>query len=106
MTIIARRIAGATHNLGAPQGWDADRDGDCGGLWVREHGDARSGHGWVESAWELTPDDIERLKEGRSLIVRIYGWQPPIALYIDPKKPDTSDALQSGGEGDKSGEQK
>lgn len=88
MTIIARRIAGATANLGAPPGWDPKRDGDCGMLWIREHGNPRAGQGFVESAWEITPDDIERLKEGRSLIVRIYGWQPAIALYVDPVMPE------------------
>lgn len=88
MTILARRIAGATAYLGAPAYWTPDSDGDCGHLAIREHGDARAGKGWVESAWEVTPDDIERLREGRSLIVRIHGWQPPIALYIDPQKPD------------------
>ena len=88
MTILARRIAGATAYLGAPANWTPDADGDCGHLAIREHGDARSGKGWVESAWEVTPDDVERLREGRSLIVRIHGWQPPIALYIDPQKPD------------------
>ena len=91
MTIIARRIAGATANLGAPPNWDRERDGDCGQLWVREVGNARSGQGYVESAWEITPDDVERLKEGRSLIIRIFGWQPPIAIYVDPKSSDVAD---------------
>lgn len=80
MTVISRRIAGATHNLGAPPNWDRERDGNCGQLWIRQQDD------YVESAWEITPDDIERLKQGRSLIVRIYGWQPPIAIYVDPKE--------------------
>lgn len=87
MAILTRRIAGATAYLGAPANWTPDSDG-CRHLAIREHGDARHGKGWVESAWEVTPDDIERLREGCSLIVRIRGWQPPIALYIDPRKPD------------------
>lgn len=91
MTVIARRIRGATTNLGAPANWDIRRGGYCGQLWIREHGSPRSGDGFVESAWEITLDDIERLKEGRSLIVRIFGWQPPIAIYIDPKRPASED---------------
>lgn len=86
MTVLARRIAGATAYLGAPANWQPDKDGDCGHLAIREHGDPRRGSGWVESAWEITPDDLEKLKEGRSLIVRIWGWQPPIALYVDPER--------------------
>lgn len=84
MTILARRIRGATAYLGAPANWNKATSGDCGHLAIREHGNPRAGDGFVESAWEITPDDIEKLREGASLIVRIYGWQPPIALYVDP----------------------
>ena len=82
MAILPRRIADATAYLCAPADWTPDTDGYWGPLAIREQGDANSGAGWVESAWEVTPDDIERLHEGCSLIVRIRGWQPPIALYV------------------------
>ena len=88
MTIITRRIAGATAWLGAPANWKLEEDGDCGYLAVREHGNPRRGKGWCESAWEITPDDLERLQKGSSLILRVYGWQPPVALYVDPAKAD------------------
>jgi len=37
-----------------------------------------------ESAWEITPDEIETLKNGGSLVLAIYGGQPPVALAVTP----------------------
>lgn len=81
--MITRRIAGATHYLGAPAGWQPDKDGDCGYLAIRTEGNPRQGSGWCESAWEPTPRELEALNNGGSVILRIIGWQPPVALYVE-----------------------
>ncbi len=81
--MIARRILGAVHWLGAPLGWRPDKDGDCGHLAIRTSGDPRYGTGWCESAWEPTPGELEQLNAGASVILRVVGWQPPVAIYVE-----------------------
>lgn len=81
--MIPRRILNAQHWLGAPAGWKPDTDGDCGHLAIRTNGDPRRGSGWCESAWEPTPAELEQLNAGGSIILRVVGWQPPVALYVE-----------------------
>jgi hypothetical protein len=81
--MIPRRIRGASHYLGAPVGWRPEKDGDCSHLAIRTHGDPIRGSGWCESAWEPLPDDLELIKAGGSIILRVWGWQPPVALYVE-----------------------
>ena len=33
----------------------------------------------VESAWEPTPDELALLNAGGTVVLRIIGWQPPVA---------------------------
>lgn len=81
--MITRRIAGANHYLGAPAGWRPDKDGECGHLAIRTQGDPRRGDGWCESAWEPTDEELAALNAGASIILRVVGWQPPVALYVE-----------------------
>lgn len=81
--MIPRRILNASHWLGAPIGWKPDSDGDCGHLAIRTSGEPRHGSGWCESAWEPTPHELEQLNAGGSIILRIVGWQPPVAIYVE-----------------------
>lgn len=81
--MIPRRILNAVHWLGAPLGWKPDSDGDCGHLAIRTSGDPRHGNGWCESAWEPTPAELAQLNAGGSIILRVVGWQPPVALYVE-----------------------
>lgn len=81
--MIPRRIMGAQHWLGAPAGWKPDTDGDCGHLAIRTVGNPRHGSGFCESAWEPTPKELEQLNAGGSVILRIVGWQSPVALYVE-----------------------
>lgn len=76
--MIPRRIAGATHNLGAPAGWDPARDGHCGVLPVR------AVDGTCLSAWEPTPDELAILNAGGSVILQVVGSQPPVMLWAEP----------------------
>lgn len=36
------------------------------------------------SAWEPTPADLEALNAGGSVVLRVLGVQPPVALYVEP----------------------
>jgi hypothetical protein len=72
------RIAGATHYLGAPEGWQPDRDGECAHLAVRVAGNV-----W-ESAWEPTPDELAMLNAGGSVLLSVVGGQPPVMLGVQP----------------------
>jgi hypothetical protein len=74
------RIAGATHTLGAPKEWDNERDGHCGRLAVRKVGNV------YESAWELTPEEIEAINQGGHIVLRVVGGQPPVQLWVEPPR--------------------
>jgi hypothetical protein len=75
--MIPRRIANATHYLGAPKGWNPETDGACGHLAVRVVGNV-----W-ESAWEPTPAELAALNAGGSVILRVVGGQPPVMLLVE-----------------------
>lgn len=81
--MITRRISGANHYLGAPAGWKPAEDGECGHLAIRTQGDPRRGQGWCESAWEPTEKELVALNAGGSVILRVVGWQPPVAMYVE-----------------------
>jgi hypothetical protein len=74
------RILGATNYLGAPPGWEPAEDGACAPLAVRHVGNI------YESAWEPTPDELAALNAGGSVVLRVVGSQPPVALYVEPSK--------------------
>ncbi len=76
--MISRRITGATNRLGAPASWDPERDGNCAHLWVRIVGNG------CESAWEPTPEELAALNAGGSVVLRVIGGQPPVALWVEP----------------------
>ena len=76
--MIPRRIAGATHHLGAPQGWDEATQGPCKRLHVRV-----SPEGVCESAWEPTPAELAALNGGGSIILGVVGGQPPVMLSVE-----------------------
>lgn len=69
---------------GPPRGWNADRDGSCGALPIRVE---RAPNGSVlacESAWEPTPRELELLNAGGLVVLRVCGWQVPVALSVEP----------------------
>lgn len=92
--MLAKRILGANHYLGAPRNWDPEKDGDCGHLAIRTQGNPRGGDGWCESAWEPTPAELEALNNGGSIILRIVGWQPPVAMYVEAQPREAVDEPQ------------
>ncbi len=84
--MLIRRIKGTTNRFGKPLDWDDTTMGECGELPVRisAFGEAVM----CESAWEPTPEELTRLNAGHSVILRVIGLQPPVALYVDPFPPD------------------
>lgn len=81
--MIPKRIAGANAYPGAPAGWNPKKDGECGHLAVRvtRRGDQIA---YCESAWEPTPVELAALNAGGSVVLRVVGWQVPVALYVEP----------------------
>ncbi len=76
--MIAKRISGTTHYLGAPKGWHPDKDGECRHLAVR----VVEENVW-QSAWEPTPAELAALNAGGSIVLSIVGGQPPVALSVE-----------------------
>jgi hypothetical protein len=83
--MMPRRISGANVELKPPLGWDEAKQGKCVSLWVR-----RAPWGDCESAWEPTPAELEALNRGASIVLRVFGGQPAVALYVgdagDPRQ--------------------
>ena len=75
------RIAGHTRYLGAPRGWEPETDGPCGHLAIRDE-DTTAGRA-MASAWEPTPDELERLKAGAPIILHVVGSvHPPVDVRV------------------------
>lgn len=77
--MIIRRIEGTTNVLGPPPNWDLEI-GKCVSLPVRIS--FADGYVISESAWEPDPLEFKALNAGGSIILRVYGGQPPVALYV------------------------
>lgn len=91
--MLKKAIAGWNAAPGAPADWDPARDGDCGALpiryWPRNtrlDGSAPRVR-WCESAWEPTPRELEQLLAGGQVVLRVHGWQVPVALYVEARHP-------------------
>lgn len=90
------RVAGATRHLGAPMGWDAERDGHCGVLSVRDGLTGRLPD--MTSAWFPTPEELKRLLAGAPVHLTIVGnVHPPVALSVG-QAPDEPASAAPGGE--------
>lgn len=77
------RIKGANANPGAPRDWDEKKQGSCGRLPVRCM--EREGRiAQCESAWKPDAHELETLNAGGHVVLRIIGWQVPVALYVEP----------------------
>jgi len=75
------RIENCTRTLGQPIGWNAERDGPCVGLPIRDemHGGSRC----MVSAWIPTPDELAALVAGAPIYLRVIGTShPPVCVYV------------------------
>lgn len=80
--MLPLRVRGHTRYLGAPVGWEPETQGHCGYLAVRDQIDPDIGPEMV-SAWEPTPDELERLNAGASILLYVVGTgHPPVMLAV------------------------
>ncbi len=98
--MLKKVIAGWVCAPGAPPGWNPERDGDCGALPIRVFPrsalDGKHPLQYVESAWEPTPAELEQLNAGGQVILRVWGWQVPVALYVEPLPPEAQLSPEQG----------
>jgi hypothetical protein len=80
-------IEGWNRALGAPEGWDEERDGKCNTLYVRgtEH---REGSyrlvSTMTSAWVPTSEELAALNAGKPVLLTVYGSShPPVMLRVE-----------------------
>lgn len=79
--MMTGRIAHATRYLGAPRDWDKATEGPCGSLAIRDE-QTTAGPG-MTSAWQPTPDEIERIKAGASIHLTVLGTvHPPVSMSV------------------------
>lgn len=64
--------------LGAPQGWDAARDGECVGLPIMRE------NGACISCWELTDEERAAIVGGAHVYLTVLSGntQPPVILSV------------------------
>lgn len=65
-------LTDATRRLGAPNGWDHERDGLCHTLEICDR------DGWMISAWQPSPAELKRLNEGKPVFLFIQGTVHPV----------------------------
>lgn len=66
-------IENATRRLGAPAGWDHERDGLCHTLEIVDTPD-----GFMLSAWQPTAAELAKLNAGEPLFLWIQGRTHPV----------------------------
>ncbi len=99
--MLKKVIQGWNAAPGAPKGWNPERDGECGILPIRAFPPAalegKERLQYCESAWEPTPQELEWLNAGGQLVLRVVGWQVPVALYVEPPpRSDVEDQVEVG----------
>jgi hypothetical protein len=83
-------ITGWNAAPGAPANWNPTRDGECGALPIRVSVHEDQSVAYCESAWLPSPSDIAAIVAGSPIILRVVGWQPPVALFVEqPVKLET-----------------
>jgi hypothetical protein len=76
--VIPVGITRRTRAIGAPRDWDQELDGSCGALMVRDEVELQSGVNFMETLWMPTPDEIEAIKVGLPIHLRISGYIHPV----------------------------
>lgn len=79
------KIRGETRCIGKPVDWDAELDGPCGALSVRDEVEVQSGVNFMHSEWRLLPGELELLKDHEGVVVlRISGKvHPVVSLHVE-----------------------
>lgn len=81
--MIPGRIENATRYLGAPKGWEPDRDGHCAHLAILDVPADSEFPAMMQSVWEPTPDELARIAAGAKVVLVVVGSShPPVALSV------------------------
>lgn len=73
--------------LGAPPDWNPERNGHCGGLFIRR--EQISGVPFMRSAWEVDSIEAAYLLAGASLTLAVQGTEHPVvSLGVTPLPAD------------------
>jgi len=69
--------------LGAPKGWDAEKEGECVGLPIMREGGA------CISCWELTDEERKAIANGGHLWLSVFSGetQPPVMMAVGRSPP-------------------
>jgi hypothetical protein len=85
--MIPTRIAGATRYLGAPVGWEPDKDGPCAHLAIQD-AQLDGGTNVMVSAWEPTPGELAAMNAGNPVYLQIVGTaHPPVFVWVEAAEP-------------------
>ncbi len=69
-------IKGCTRRIGAPEGWDHEKDGICHTVEVVDQ--EIDGSNWMTTAWIPKPDELKRLNDGMPILLMIMGSRHPV----------------------------
>lgn len=86
--MIFRKIEGANVGYAAPDNWNKKEHGPCAVLPVRTAFDQHKQPVTCDSAWEPTPEELINLTYGGSLVLRVFGAQPPVSMWVEHPSPD------------------
>ena len=92
------KIRGETRCIGKPRDWDAELDGPCGALSVRDEVELQSGVNFMHSEWRLQPGELRLLQDYNGVVIlRIGGAiHPVVSLHVEPRvAAKSSDEVQS-----------
>jgi hypothetical protein len=80
--VLINRIEGATRYLGAPLGWEPEKDGNCAHLAIADVKDAHGANVMV-SSWQPTPAELEAINRGEPIHLYVWGvGHPPVAVGV------------------------
>ena len=68
--------------IGAPPGWDEQLDGQMGVVYGVPARDLQSGHIFVYTVYQPTPEDLEHLNAGGALRLGTMGGMPVINMAV------------------------
>jgi hypothetical protein len=81
--MIAASIEGRTRYLGKPRDWRPEVDGPCGSLAIRDEITTAGAGAVMASAWEPTPEELDRLNRGAKVVLWVIGnVHPPVAVSV------------------------
>jgi hypothetical protein len=65
-----------------PVNWEEEKNGQCGDLQIHDGWDDR-GNPVMISAWKPTPEELDKLRQGKPVMLMIHGRNHPVvAVYV------------------------